>query len=229
MAAEYYKYVQMRCVRAIYEHFMCLHLTVVFTDPTFHTFATIHAFVRSATAQRQTQIPFHYEYEPFFRVYEALFRVWKKRESQRKVATESGLGRDTIREWEEAFLRYGAIGFLRMPKLVEVDPRLERLVLLARQARPKTGSAHISTLARALGIPGADLEIIRRIQRSHGYGQRRMKRIWRFTPACKRSWCPWCTIGALAVDSNGMWSNAPRPFSILTGIHSSTRWSCSRN
>jgi hypothetical protein len=159
-------------IGAVYEHFIRLQLTVVFTDSTFRTFSIVPALVRVATAEQQTQTPYRYENEPFFPVYDALFRIWKKRESQRKVAAEFGLGRDTLRGWEDAFLRHGAIGFLRIPGLVEVDPRLERLVLLVRQARPKTGSAHISTLAQALGIPGADMDVIRRIQRSHGYGQR---------------------------------------------------------
>ncbi|MCP4377867.1 MAG: helix-turn-helix domain-containing protein, partial [bacterium] len=56
-----------------------------------------------------------------FSAYDALFLIWKKRESQRKVSTEFGIGRDTIRGWEDAFLRQGAIGFLRIPGLVEVD------------------------------------------------------------------------------------------------------------
>jgi hypothetical protein len=147
-------------------------LTVVFTDSTFRTFALIPALVRAATAEQQTHTPYRYENEPFFQAYDALFLIWRKRESQRKVSAQLGIGRDTIRGWEDAFVRHGAIGFLRMPAVVEVDPRLERLVLLVRQARPKTGSAHISTLAQALGIPGADMDVIRRIQRSHGYGQR---------------------------------------------------------
>ena len=134
-------------IGAVYEHFIRLQLTVVFTDSTFRTFSIVPALVRVAMAEQQTQTPYRYENEPFFPAYDALFRIWKKRESQRKVAAEFGIGRDTLRGWEDAFLRHGAIGFLRIPGLVEVDPRLERLVLLVRQARPKTGSAHISTLA----------------------------------------------------------------------------------
>lgn len=172
MTAEYYKHVQISGRKAVYEHSKCLHLTVVFTDSTFHTFALIPARVRAATTEQQTQTPYRYDNEPFFQAYDALFGIWKKRASQRKVSAQFGIGRDTIRGWEDTFVRHGTIGFLRMPGLVEVDHRLERLVLLVRQARPKTGSAHISTLAQALGIAGADLDVIRRIQRSHGYGQR---------------------------------------------------------
>ena len=170
--SEYSKGVQIDGMRAVCEHTKCLHLTVVFTDSTFRTFALIPALVRAATAEQQTHTPYRYENEPFFQAYDALFLIWRKRESQRKVSAQLGVGRDTIRGWEDAFVRHGAIGFLRMPAVVEVDPRLERLVLLVRQARPKTGSAPISTLAQALGIPGADMDVIRRIQRSHGYGQR---------------------------------------------------------
>ncbi len=158
--------------RAIYEHFILLHLIVVLTDSSFRTFSLIPALVRAATAKQHTPTPYHYDNEPFFQAYDTLWRIWKKRESQRNVSAELGIGRDTLRGWENSFLRYGAVGFLRMPSLVEVDARLERLVLLVRQARPKTGSAHIVTLAQALGLPGVDIEVIRRIQRSHGYGQR---------------------------------------------------------
>ncbi len=173
--AEYYKHVQIGRIRVSYEYFIRFHLIMVFTDSTFRTFSLIHAFVRVAMTEQQAPTPYRYNNEPFFQAYDALFRIWKKRESQRKVSVELGIGRDTIRGWEASFLRYGAIGFLCLPGLVEVDARLERLVVLVRQARPKTGSAQILTLAQALNIPGVDMGLIGRIQRSHGYGQRQDK------------------------------------------------------
>lgn len=97
LESEYYKHVQIGILGAIYEHPKRLHLTVVFTDSTFHTFAIVHGLVRSAATRKQTPTPFLYENEPFFQAYDALFRIWRKRESQRKVSVESGVGRDTIR------------------------------------------------------------------------------------------------------------------------------------
>ncbi|MCP4410315.1 MAG: hypothetical protein GY807_21725 [Gammaproteobacteria bacterium] len=157
------------------EYFKRLHIAMILTDTAIQLFSLIQAHVRSALAILPSDIPFRYEGEPFFSAYEALYRIWRKRESQRYVAAELGVGRSTLKEWEKAFVEYGAIGLLSCPPLVDVDLRLERLVVLAKQARPHTHSGHILTLARALRLPGATIELIRRIQRSHGYGQRQDK------------------------------------------------------
>ena len=53
-------------IGAVYEHFIRLQLTVVFTDSTFRTFSIVPALVRVATAEQQTQTPYRYENEPFF-------------------------------------------------------------------------------------------------------------------------------------------------------------------
>ena len=145
---------------------------MVLSDTAFRVFSLVQSNVRTALALAPGDIPFAYEGERFFQAYDALRRVWVQRESQRQVASSLGLNRTTLAEWENAFVRYGTIGLLQPPTAVKCDPRLERLVVLVKRARPHASSSNILTLARALKLPGATLELIRRIQRSFGYGQR---------------------------------------------------------
>ena len=145
---------------------------MILTDNTFHLFSLLHANVRTTMAQTRYGMPFEYEGEPFFDAYTALESVWVKRQPQRQVSSLFSISRKTLMEWEDRFIRSGAIGLLSSLSYVEVDPRLERLVILIKSTRPHENSSYALRLAQALEIPGATLEIIRRIQRSHGYGQR---------------------------------------------------------
>ena len=145
---------------------------MVFTDTTFKYFSLQQYYIRKAWAETQAVVPYAYESESFFIAYDAMYRRWKQRQSQRKVASALGISRNTLHDWEERFCQYGAIGLLSQPSSVEVDPRLERLVVITREARPHVNSRYIITLANGLQIPGATLELIHRVQRSHGYGQR---------------------------------------------------------
>lgn len=69
-------------------------------------------------------------------------------------------------------MRYGAIGLLSGIEHIELDPKLERLCVLVKEAYPHENGSYTLRLAKALKIPGASLEKIRRVQRSYGYGQR---------------------------------------------------------
>jgi len=91
-----------------------------------------------------------------------------------------GIGRTTFGQWEKSFVAHGTLGLLSEIPHIEVDPLLERLVVVVRSARPHANSASIVTLAAALKLPGATLEIIYRIQRSYGWGQRLDERDRRF-------------------------------------------------
>jgi len=157
---------------AVFGHFKDEHKKMVFTDHSFKFFSLIQSHVRTSLAETGSTIPFKYKKEDFFQAYESIEEVWRKRQSQRQVAASTGIGRATFQKWETAFVNYGAIGLLRQPSSVEVHPRLEKLVVLVRSAYPHAGTSSIVTLARALNIQGATIEIIRRIQRSYGYGHR---------------------------------------------------------
>lgn len=78
----------------------------------------------------------------------------------------------TLKEWEENFVTSGTIGLLPQLSFVELDPRLERLVVLVKSARPHENSSLALRLAEALKLPDATLDHIRLIQRCYGYGQR---------------------------------------------------------
>jgi len=148
------------------------HNNMIFTDNSFKFFSLIQSHVRSSLAKAHSEIPFQYDGEVFFKAYEAIQRVWTKRESQRQIAISTEISRATFKKWETSFVKYGAIGLLHQPSFVEVDPRLEKLVVLVRSAYPHAGTSSILTLAQAINIPDVTIELICRIQRSYGYGQR---------------------------------------------------------
>lgn len=158
------------------EYFLRYTDIMVLTDSTWNYFAQIPFRVRSALAHSQSSVPFEYEDEPFFKSYDALCRVWVDRKTQRAVADSHSVSRQTLKEWETSFIDYGAVGLLPELSFVNIDSRLEQLIVLIKSSRPHERSSHALRLAEALEIPGADLEQIRLIQRCHGYGQRMNKK-----------------------------------------------------
>lgn len=161
-----------RLIITVIGHFKDEHNIMVFTDNSFKFFSLIQSQVRSSLVETESTIPFRYEGEGFFTAYEAIQKVWQKRQSQRHIAASEAISRASFKKWEKAFVEYGAIGLLSLPAFVKVDTRLEKLVVLVRSAYPHAGTSSILTLAQALNIAAATIELIRRIQRSYGYGQR---------------------------------------------------------
>ncbi len=74
------------------------------------------------------------------------------------------LNRETLKKWENCFVKHGVLGVLPSLSFFDVDVRLEVLVKLVRKARPHANSSYILQLADALEIPKATMEIIYRIQ-----------------------------------------------------------------
>jgi len=145
---------------------------MVFTDTAIEYFSLIGSRVRAGFAETNSATPFYYEEESFHRAYEAITQIWKRRQSIRSVAEKHAVSRDTVKSWQHDFVRYGAIGLLPQIASIPVDSLLERLVVLIKTAREHEHSNYALRLAEALHIPGASLEIIRRIHRCWGYGQR---------------------------------------------------------
>jgi hypothetical protein len=75
-------------------------------------------------------------------------------------------------KWEVEFINHGAIGLLPNLSQIQIDPKLEKLIVLVKSSRPHERANYTLKLANALNISGATLDIIRRTQRCHGYGQR---------------------------------------------------------
>lgn len=144
---------------------------MILTDADRKYFSLIPFKVRASMAKKQITVPFTYENEPFFTSYKALERRRAKREPQRAVAEDLGIGRERLRQQELRFSKYGTIGLLPEIAKVEIDPKLERLTVLVKSARPHEHASLTLRLANALEIPGASLETIRYIQRCYGYGQ----------------------------------------------------------
>jgi hypothetical protein len=149
---------------------------MVLTESTWNYFARLPFKLRSALANSQSTVPFEYEDEPFFKSYDALRSVWIERKSQRAVADSHNISRQTLRKWEMAFVDYGTVGLLPELSFVDIDYRLERLIVLIKSSRPHERASHALRLAEALQIPGADLDLIRLVQRCHGHGQRMDKK-----------------------------------------------------
>lgn len=145
---------------------------MVFTEMTFDYFSLMQSMVRAALAESRSETPFTYAEEPFFTHYNALYQVWVKRESQRQVSRLLSISRNTFKNWEQNFITHGALGLLPELCFVEIAPRLERLIVLVKLARPHENSSYTLRLANALKLPGASLERIRLTQRCHGYGHR---------------------------------------------------------
>jgi transcriptional regulator with XRE-family HTH domain len=122
--------------------------------------------------REQSHVPFHYENEPFFEAYEALYRVWKKRSSQREVAGALNISRQSLKQWEQDFVRYGTVGLLPKLSQLSIDTKLEKLVVLIKSSRPHECASFTVRMANALEIPNVSVDQVRQIQRSYGYGQR---------------------------------------------------------
>ena len=157
---------------AHYEYYLEYTDIMIFADSTWNYFAQIPSRVRLALANSQSSVPFEYEDEPFFRSYDALYNIWVDRKSQRAIADSHSISRQTLKKWEELFIDYGAIGLIPELPFVHIDPQLERLIVLIKSSRPHERANYALRLADALQIPGASLELIRLVQRCHGYGQR---------------------------------------------------------
>jgi hypothetical protein len=145
---------------------------MVLTDMAKTYFASIPFKVRAALATTKGIAPFVYEDEPFFVAYEVLTQRRAKRLSRRAVAEQLGISRNRVEHLEDRFTQHGTVGLLAQVSRVEVDPMLEQLVVLVKSARPHEHASFALRLANALELPGGSLELIRQIQRCHGYGQR---------------------------------------------------------
>ena len=150
-------------------------LLMVLSDITFEYFLLLQSKVRASFAKSASSTPFSYDDEDFFQKYNALQLFWTRRKTQRETAKLCSIGRKTLKEWEKEFVKYGVIGLLPEQSSIKVEPNLERIVLLVKEARPHEQANYALRLADALQIEGASLEIIRRIQRSYGFGQRQDK------------------------------------------------------
>lgn len=148
---------------------------MVFTDKSIKYFSLMGSHVRAKFAESKSNTPFYYKEEPFHVAYEIITQIWKKRKSIRSVTEKHEIGRDSVKDWQNNFVAYGAIGLLPEISHVPVDNLLERLVVLIKTARVHEHSNYALRLADALKIPGATLDIIRRIHRCWGYGQRNDK------------------------------------------------------
>ncbi len=165
-------YIHMEAILIEFEHFLVYTDIMILTDSTWKYFERIPYRVRVVLANSKSSVPFEYEEEPFFMSYDALCSVWVKRKSQRATSDSHSISRQTLKKWETSFADYGAVGLLPELSFADIDPRLEKLIVLIKLSRPHERASYALRLADALQIPGADLDLIRLVQRCYGYGQR---------------------------------------------------------
>ena len=109
---------------------------MIFTEATRDYFSKVQFKVRSALARSASDVPFAYDDESFFQAYDLLYQIWVKRKSQRAVAETNAINRQKLKDWETGFTNYGTVGLLPELSFVDVDPQLERLVILVKTSRP---------------------------------------------------------------------------------------------
>ncbi len=149
---------------------------MLFTDTTEKYFSLIPFRVRAAIAEVQAPVAFGYKGESFFDSYNTIYEIWERRKSQRQIAESLNIGRETLKQWERDFAYYGAAGLLPNLSYIQIEPQLEKLVVLIKRARPHESASFALRLAEAMEIEGASLDIIRKIQRCWGHGQRMQSR-----------------------------------------------------
>lgn len=145
---------------------------MVFTEETLDYFLLLQSRVRAAVTESRSETPYLYANESFFIAYDTLYQLWIKRKSQRHLIQLHSISRKTLKQWEENFITYGVLGLLPSLSFIDIDSKLEQLVVLIKSARPHETSSHAFRLSKALHINDATLKKIRLIQRCHGYGQR---------------------------------------------------------
>ena len=146
---------------------------MIFTDETLDYFLLLQSNVRASVAESLSETPYTYSQESFFNAYEALYQLWIKRKSQRQIMQTYSISRLTLKKWEENFIRFGVLGLFPSLSFVDINSKLEQLVVLIKSARPHESSSHALRLSKAFNIKDVNLQKIRLIQRCHGYGQRR--------------------------------------------------------
>ncbi len=95
---------------------------MVFTDSVFKYFSLIQGRIRKEIVGSDSVAPFEYEDEPFFKAYQSIYETWKKRKSQRETAASLKISRDTLKKWEDGFVKYGTMGFCRICRLLTLIP-----------------------------------------------------------------------------------------------------------
>lgn len=102
--------------------------------------------------------------------YEAIRDVWVEGQSIQSVCQKYNRSRTYYYDFEKRFLRLGVIGLLDTFAHVPQFPKLEQLIIMARQSRPTLSNAALLRIAQAVPITcdGASIDLVSDILNSHG-------------------------------------------------------------
>jgi len=135
-------------------------------------FRSVEAKVSQAMAKSGATVPYLIEGDPAIVNYEIIRKVWHEGQAIKNVCDIYDISRTQYYEKESDFTRYGIIGLFQKIRPVLTLPRLERLVLLVKEARPSLSRQDILRIAEALPLTKneADIDDISQILSSYGLG-----------------------------------------------------------
>ncbi len=142
---------------------------MILSDRSIQNFQKLCAQVSHAMAQHGRRTPYLVGHS-VIQEYECLRRVWLKREPIKNVCATYGLSRTSYYDFEHRFVEYGVAGLFPELNGTTQRPSLERLVLLAKQARPSLGVQALLRVAEAVPLTRseAEVDIISQVLKSHG-------------------------------------------------------------
>lgn len=142
---------------------------MILSDRSITTFRKISAQVGGTMVRHGSRTPYLVDH-PLIQAYECLRLAWLKREPIRNACAKYGLSRSSYYEYERCFVEHGVAGLFPEPNGVTQRPALERLVLMAKRARPSLGVQALLRVAQAVPLTRAeaDLDTLSQVLKSHG-------------------------------------------------------------
>ena len=147
---------------------------VTFTEKQLSYLSECPSTVAHAVAKATNpDVPFFLD-DPVVRNYQLLRAVWVKRESIEAAARNFRCSRTEYYKLENAFLKEGVAAVYPELGCQKQNPKLERLALVVKTARPKATETTILRLVEALGLePSGSLRVIGHVLHCHGIGNNR--------------------------------------------------------
>ena len=142
---------------------------MVLSDHAINYFKTVHAKVTAGMVEYERTTPYYLN-DPFIHAYETLRAVWHNRIPIKTVCQERKYVRSSYYKIESTFVSHGVIGLFDLFNNVTQLPKLERFVLLVKDARPSLSNQGLLRFSQAL-LPTAkdtSLTSISQILKSHG-------------------------------------------------------------
>ena len=102
--------------------------------------------------------------------YEAIRAVWLENRSVQSVCEKHKITRSYYYDFEKRFVQLGVVGLFDTLAHVQQCPKLEQLIIMARQSRPTLSNADLLRIAQAVPLTAkeATIDLVSEILSSHG-------------------------------------------------------------